>query len=422
MKWRLAVALLLTAAMLAAQPSPPAPRSNAEQRDLERALSAAGANPLEYLRAIESHLAKYPQTARRAELEGAAARAAIQAGDNHAIVEYGERVLIRRPDDLVILQAVARALLAGTDRDGWERALRYARRIQDILVQQRNEASPHGRPPSLELQDHIDREMAAALAAEARATGNLDKPTDALFLARRAFETFPTPDTAREAARWSEALHQPLDAARALADAITLQDPRATLDDRARDRARMDELYRQAKGSTAGEGDLLLEAFDRNVALLHARELRTRASDPNALISDPMNFTITALDGSKFKMSALEGKVVVLDFWATWCVPCREQHPLLEEVRRQFAGNPEVVFLAIDTDDNRDLVKPFLDQSRWDDRIYFDDGLSRNLAVMSLPTIAIFNRSGKLFSRITGVSAASQFVSTLTERIRDALK
>jgi len=421
MKPWLPIAILLAAAPLAGQLQT-AQKGSAEQQDLERALSAAGANPLEYLRALESHLAKYPQTARRAELEGAAARAAIQAGDNRAIIEYGERVLARRPDDLDILQAVARALVAGNDRDGWERALRYARRTQDVLVQQRNEASQHGRHPSPELQDQIDRQTAGALLAEARATGNLGRPADALFLARRAFETYPTAEAAREAARWSEAVHQPLDAARALADAITVPDPRANLDERARDRARMDELYRQAKGSVEGEGDLLLQAFDRNVALVHARQLRIRGADPNASIADPMDFTITALDGSKFPMEPLKGKVVVLDFWATWCIPCRELHPLLEQVRRHFAANPGVVFLAIDTDDNHELVKPFLDQTHWDDRVYFDDGLSRNLSVMSLPTIVIFDRSSKPFSRITGVSTPAQFVSTLTERITEALQ
>jgi thiol-disulfide isomerase/thioredoxin len=330
-------------------------------------------------------------------------------------------VLARRPDDLGILEAVARSLVAGDSREGWERALRYARRSQDLLLQQRNEVSRSGRT-SPEFQDQVDREISTALLSEARATGNLGRPPDALFLARRAFETYPTAEGAREAARWSETLGQPLDAARAMADAVTVGGPRATLDDRARDRARMDELYRQAKGSAAGEGDLLLESFDRNVALMHARQVRTRASDPNASVADPMDFTVTALDGSKFKMDTLKGKVVVLDFWATWCIPCREEHPMIEQVRRQFADNQDVVFLAINTDDNRDLVKPFLDQTHWDDRVYFDDGLSRKLAVMSLPTTIVFDRSGKVFGRLAGFSTAAQFVSTLTDRITAAGK
>ena len=423
MKRWLPLAMLVLALPMAGQPSrqkPSAPPS-AEQQDLERALAAAGASPVEYLRAIESHLARYPNTTRRAELEAAAARAAIEAGDTPDIIEWGERVLARRPADLNLLEAVARALVAGDSHDGWGRALRYARHGEDLLREQIKGALSRGHGAPADLRDQVDRELSGALLIEARATGNLGRPADALGLARRAFETYPSAEAARETAYWQERLGQLLDAARSLADAITVPDAGTTLDDRARDRARMDELYRQAKGGTAGEGDLLLEAFDRNVALVHARQLRTRAGDPNALIADPMEFTIAGLNGDKLNMASLKGKVVVLDFWATWCVPCREQHPLLDEVRRGFAANPDVVFLAIDTDDNREPVKAFLQQVRWSDRVFFDDGLARKLSVMSLPVTIVFDRSGKVFSRLTGF-AGTEFVNTLTERITDALK
>jgi len=417
---RLAVAVFALAGCVVAQP-PAAPKTGAEQQDLEHALSAAGASPVEYLRAIESHLAKYPKTARRAELEAAAARAAIEAGDSRATVEYGERVLARRPTDLQLLEAVARALLAVDSKEACEGAIRYARRAEDLLLQQRNDAVRRGRPASAEVQDQIDRETAAMLLTEARATGSLGQSQDALMLARRAYETRPAAESAREAAHWQERLGHSLEAASALADAITVQDPQATLDERARDRAHMHELYLQAKGSSSGEGDLLLEAFDRNAALLHARELRTHSDDPNALIADPMDFNITGLDGSKLSMATLKGKVVVLSFWATWCVPCREEHPLLEQVRKEFTADPNVVFLSIDTDEDRGAVQPFLERAHWDDRVYFDDGLARNLSVMSLPTTVVFDRSAKVFSRLTGFASA-QFVSTLAGRIQAALQ
>jgi thiol-disulfide isomerase/thioredoxin len=417
---QLAVAFFALAMCLLAQPAA-APKANTEQQDLERALSAAGASSVEYLRAIESHLAKYPNTARRAELEAAAARAAIDVRDNLATVEYGERVLARRPDDLPLLEAVARALLAGGSKEACQGAVRYARRAEDLLVQQRNDAVRRGRAASAEAGDPIDREMAGVLLSEARSAGCLGRAQEALALARHAYETWPAADSAREAARWQESLGHPLEAASALADAVTVQDPRVTLDERVRDRDRMHQLYQQAKGSSAGEGDLMLEAFDRNAALGHARQSRAHADDPNAQLNDPMEFTITGLDGLKLSMAALKGKVIVLNFWATWCVPCREEHPLLENARKQFAANPDVVFLSIDTDDDRDAVKPFLEQQHWDDRVYFDDGLARKLSVMSLPTTVVFDRSAKVFSRMTGFSAP-QFVNTLTERIQAALK
>jgi thiol-disulfide isomerase/thioredoxin len=319
-----------------------------------------------------------------------------------------------------LLSAVSRALIASNSHEDWERGLRYARHSEDLLLQEKN-AAEHASRPSSELRDRIDRDLSHALQDEAEATGKLGRPDDALALARRAFETFPNAGAAREAARWCERLNHPLDAAAALADAITVPDPRATAEERARDRARMGELYREGKGSDAGLGDMLLEAFDRNIALVHARQTRLRAGDPNAGIADPMDFTLAGVGGDKLSLATLKGKVVVLDFWATWCVPCRQEHPLLEQVRAKFAGNGDVVFLSIDTDEDRSAVPKFLQAAGWSDRVYFEDGLSRALNVMSIPSTIVVGRDGNVFSRMTGF-VAGQFVDTLSARITDALR
>ena len=75
-----------------------------------------------------------------------------------------------------------------------------------------------------------------------------------------------------------------------------------------------------------------------------------------------------------------------MDFWATWCGPCRVQHPLYEEVKSKFAGNDDVVFLAINTDEDLAACKPFLESNKWDTKnVYFEDGLSNLLQVGSIP-------------------------------------
>jgi thiol-disulfide isomerase/thioredoxin len=269
-------------------------------------------------------------------------------------------------------------------------------------------------------RNETDRGMGRALCDEARASGNLGRQEEALALAQRAFETWPNADSAREAARWYERLGKPEEAARRLADAFTIPDPRATDADRARDRGRMGELYRQAKGSENGLGDLVLQAYDRNVALIHTRELVMRESDPNAQLTDPMEFTLAALDGQKLSMASLKGKVVVLDFWATWCGPCRGQHPLYEQVKQRFKDNPDVVFLSIDTDEDREPVRRFLEEEKWLDHVYFEDGLSRALRITYIPTTVIIEKGGQVFGRMNGY-APERFVELLTGRIRDAL-
>jgi thiol-disulfide isomerase/thioredoxin len=119
-------------------------------------------------------------------------------------------------------------------------------------------------------------------------------------------------------------------------------------------------------------------------------------------------------------MASLKGKVLVLDMWATWCVPCREQHPLYEQVQERFRDNSAVVFLSIDADMERQPVKPFLEAMKWQGPVYFEDGLVRVFSVDDLPVTILMDRHGALFSRMNGF-VKELFADQLTERIRQAL-
>ena len=133
-----------------------------------------------------------------------------------------------------------------------------------------------------------------------------------------------------------------------------------------------------------------------------------------------MQFTISGLSGEKLPLASLKGKVIVMDFWATWCGPCRAQHPLYEEAKKRFKNRDDVVFLAIDTDEDHSLVKPFLEQNNWSQTVYFEDGLGQLLQVSSIPMTLIFDKEGRVFSRMNGF-IPERFVDMLTERIQEAL-
>ena len=119
-------------------------------------------------------------------------------------------------------------------------------------------------------------------------------------------------------------------------------------------------------------------------------------------------------------MSTLKGKIVVLDVWATYCFPCREQHPLYEEVKAKFRDNPSVVFLSINTDGDRQMVAPFVRALKWAGPIYFEDGLSRLYSVDELPATILLDRRGATFDHLKGY-LKEHFVELLTERIQDAI-
>ena len=409
--------LLLLALTAAAQQKDP---SASEDADLNAALAEAGSSQVDFIRALENHLAKYPGSTKRPEIERALVKASIESKDEKRIVLYGEHVLEREAGDPQILDRVTRSLLSNESKENAERALRYARRYEEQVAGLRKQP-PVGHFSKADWLMELDRGVARAMVLEARATGNLGKYEDALALARKSYQEYPTAEGAREIAKWLVKLGRDEEAITRYADAFTISDSRNTDSARTQDRIRMGDLYKKLKGSEKGLGDLILESYDRTTALVGERKLRMREADPNAQAASVMDFTLPALSGDALKLSTLKGKTVIFDFWATWCGPCRAQHPLYAEAKRNFAENSDVVFISVNTDEDRELVSPFLKENHWDIPVYFEDGLSRLMQVTSIPTTIIVNKHGEVASRMNGF-IADRFVDMLAERIHQALK
>jgi thiol-disulfide isomerase/thioredoxin len=206
-----------------------------------------------------------------------------------------------------------------------------------------------------------------------------------------------------------------------LADAFTIVDIRNNENDRVQDRIRMGELYRKANGSEKGLGDLILASYDRTTAVLAERKFRVREADPNAQVASLMDFTLAGVNGDRLKLASLQGKTIIFDFWATWCGPCRVQHSLYEQVQRRFEGNSSVKFISVNTDEDHELVQPFLKEQHWNNAVYFEDGLSRKLQITSIPTTIVVDGRGEIASRMNGFNP-ERFVDMLTERIQKTLK
>jgi len=389
-----------------------------EKEALDEALSEAGSTP-DIIQALEAHLAKYPKSERRADIERALAKAAMDTGDERRIILYGERVLKAQPDDLQLLERVARALLANEpDKAASERALDYAKRYEAGIREVEKDGAPsRGRAG---WREEVDRGLGRALVLQCRAEGELGSTAEAIELARRSYAIYPDAEAARELGRQLEKAGKYEEAVERYADAFSIPDERNKDTDRAADRARMGGLYRKLKGSEAGLGDLILAAYDRTAAQVAERKLRLKQLDPNAGLTNPMDFTLSGVAGDKLALASLKGKVVVMDFWATWCGPCRRQHPLYEKVMAKFESRPEVVFLSVNTDEDRSGVAGFLKENGWDQPAYYEDGLSSTLRISSIPTTILIDKRGEIASRMNGYDPA-RFVDLLTERIQQAL-
>jgi thiol-disulfide isomerase/thioredoxin len=417
----LALALCCVAALAQDERKPEPPKPDPEQQELNTALADAGNSAIDFTRALENHLKKYPNSPRKLEIQRALVKSAIEAKDDPRILQYGEIVLATEPLDLQVMDRVLRLLLVNDDRETAVKAMAYAMKYQ-------KEIEKIGRqPPPAHFSDgqwrqEIDKGLARALTYEARAIGNQGKLQDAVDFARKSWEAYPTAAGAREEGRWLAKMDKPLEAVAVIADAFTLEDPLATESERGKDRIRMGELYQKATGGEKGLGDMVLQAYDRTRALMSERTAKLKNTDPNTQASKITDFTLDGVDGKKLSIAALKGKTVIMDFWATWCGPCRAQHPLYEKVQEHFKQNQDVVFVFVATDEDRDVVAPFLTAQKWlPDRVFYDVGIARLFDISSIPTTIIVDKNGNIASRMNGY-APERFVDLLTERINESLK
>jgi thiol-disulfide isomerase/thioredoxin len=109
-------------------------------------------------------------------------------------------------------------------------------------------------------------------------------------------------------------------------------------------------------------------------------------------------FTVTRLGGTPVTLDSLRGKVVILDFWATWCAPCQAEMPSLSAVYNRFKDNPDFVYIAVDTgwnDDTKDKVADWVAKKHFPFPVAMDSAdLTGKLSIHTIPTQVLIDRKG----------------------------
>jgi len=116
-------------------------------------------------------------------------------------------------------------------------------------------------------------------------------------------------------------------------------------------------------------------------------------------------FTLEDLNGNKVSLSSLRGKVVFLNLWATWCEPCREEMPAMEDLYNEFKGNKDFVMLAVSQDRlGASAVKPYLEKNGFHFRVLLDpeNKLSELYDVSGVPETFIIDRHGRIAAHHMG--------------------
>lgn len=131
-------------------------------------------------------------------------------------------------------------------------------------------------------------------------------------------------------------------------------------------------------------------------------------------------FALTTLDGEMLTLEELEGNVVVLNFWATWCAPCRVEIPDLIEMQDALEEKG-IRFVGISLDhDGADVVRAFAEEIGFNYPIVMDDGEVADAfgGVYALPTTILIDRDGNVRRKISGLVTKS-FLMPLLEELAD---
>jgi thiol-disulfide isomerase/thioredoxin len=127
-----------------------------------------------------------------------------------------------------------------------------------------------------------------------------------------------------------------------------------------------------------------------------------------AFHSEPMpgsDVTFLHEDGSEMTLAAYEGKFVVLNFWATWCAPCRKEMPHLEALQSEMGGDDLAVVTVATGRNPRPGIDAFFKDVGVDNLPKHTDerqNLSRSFGVLGLPVTLILDRSGQEIARLQG--------------------
>ena len=136
-------------------------------------------------------------------------------------------------------------------------------------------------------------------------------------------------------------------------------------------------------------------------------------------------FTATTLDGGTFSSSALDGKVVVLDFWATWCGPCVKALPTVKRLARAHAAD-DMVLISVSVDGDVKKARKFAAKNGMDWPQLWEHGeqghLARAFAIEAIPTYVFIDRDGVIVSKFTGPDDETALRSQLDRLLALLLK
>jgi thiol-disulfide isomerase/thioredoxin len=373
--------------------------------ELQFAVRQAGNDSSTLVKSLEDYLAKYPESPRRGAIYRALLESEMNLHNQKSALDYAEKVIAIQPEDSQSMYIAATLLEKMPDEASHLRAIDYGTRLIDRV----SKADPESRPQQMTLDDWQtgrNKFMADLYVMRGRLQHHLHKNEEAVKDLTAGFQLLPNAQAALALGEIAEETKHSDEAIRQYATAFILatqepsdaNDPPQDLDSL---RSRMGNLWRFSHDSSAGLGDVVLSAFDRSRDM--AKADKPDAPVYNKDVTDPLQFSLRHVDGGgPLKLAESHGKVVLLNFWTTWCAYCNQMETMLSEVRTKFSGRDDVVFLAINADEDESLVAPFIQDRKPGGTLVFADGVGQAFHVESIPTVLVLDKAGKIAYHMQG--------------------
>ena len=172
-----------------------------------------------------------------------------------------------------------------------------------------------------------------------------------------------------------------------------------------RDEDAVAEFKRAVELAPQGEAADIAQSFAQNPR---------RAREPVA-----PNFQIESLNGGKIALHDFAGKVVVLDFWATWCAPCRASVPDIKDLIKKY-GTERLAVISISWDQDEKAWRDYIAKHEmgWTHGRDPDSDLSHKLGVRAVPTYLVIDGDGFIKERIVGTNAQQSLAYRLREKLQ----
>jgi len=405
-------------------PSPPkaaAPKPAASAKhpspdeELQQAINNSGSDRAALVRNLETFLKEYPESQQRPQIYRALVEATLQLRDQARAAGYAERIVALTPDDISMTILTIQLLERSGDEAALRRATNYATRVLDFV----DRSSSGEKSPKVSQEDWAaekKRDRTSVLALRGRLQLKLKDTVAAQKDFEESYALLPGATAAEQLGEIAEMKKDSKQAIEQYARAFALADSSTGPAGRHEIRQKLGNVWRLAHGSDAGLGEYLLLTFDEV-----SRGSIAPKPKKNAGAFDPADFTLRkAPEGTPFPLKGLKGKVLVVNFWATWCGPCHALEPLFARVAADFQANSDVLFLAANCDEDESLVKDYLEADKPRTAVVFADGLDRFFAVNSFPTVLVLDRAGKIAYRSDGFDPDT-FEPDLTAAVRRAL-